>query len=114
MNARITRVQSTTGDLVTAVKTLEVFTTDYQPGIRHDVLAHPAGSRFLAKAENVILLGPLGVGKTHLTIGLSMKACHAGQPVAFDTATGWTSRLSAAHDSPTGVQKELERLRRRS
>lgn len=94
------------------VKTLEDFNTDYQPGLRRDVLAHLASCGFIAKAENVILLGPPGVGKSHVAIGLGMKACHAGYPVAFDTATGWANRLSAAHDSPTGVEKELKRLRR--
>lgn len=94
------------------VKTLEDFNTDYQPGIRRDVLAHLAGCSFIAKAENVILLGPPGVGKTHVAIGLGMKACHAGYPVAFDTASGWASRLAAAHDSRTGIEKELKRLRR--
>lgn len=46
-----------------AVKTLEDFNTDYQPGLRRDVLAHLASCGFVAKAENVILLGPPGVGK---------------------------------------------------
>nr|WP_232483338.1 ATP-binding protein [Brevibacterium yomogidense] len=43
---------------------------------------------FVAKAENVILLGPPGVGKTHLPVGPGMTACHAGYPFAFNTATG--------------------------
>lgn len=95
-----------------AVKTLEDFNTDYQPGLRRDVLAHLASCGFVAKAEKVILLGPPGVGKTHLGIGLGIKACHAGYPVAFDTATGWADRLAAAHNSGAGVEKELKRLRR--
>ena len=80
-----------------AVKTLEDFNLDHQPSLRRDVLAHLATTTWIAKAENVILLGPPGVGKTHLGIGLGIKACHAGYPVAFDTATGWASRLQTAH-----------------
>ncbi|PMB97338.1 IS21-like element helper ATPase IstB [Brevibacterium luteolum] len=95
-----------------AVKTLEDFNTDYQPGLRRDVLAHLASCGFIAKAENVILLGPPGVGKTHLGIGLGIKACHAGYPVAFDTATGWANRLAAAHNTAGGLERELKRLRR--
>jgi hypothetical protein len=47
------------------VKTLEDFNLDHLPSLRRDVLAHLATSTFVAKAENVILLGPPGLGKTH-------------------------------------------------
>jgi len=46
-----------------AVKTLEDFNLDHLPSLRRDVLAHLATSTFVAKAENVILLGPPGLGK---------------------------------------------------
>jgi hypothetical protein len=48
-----------------AVKTLEDFNLDHLPSLRRDVLAHLATGTFVAKAENVILLGPPGIGKTH-------------------------------------------------
>lgn len=94
-----------------AVKTLDDFNVDYQPTLRRDVLAHLATTTWIGKADNVILLGPPGVGKTHLAIGLGIKACHAGYPVAFDTATGWADRLAAAHREAR-LDKELKRLRR--
>ncbi|WP_066460282.1 IS21-like element helper ATPase IstB [Sanguibacter suarezii] len=93
------------------VKTLEDFNTDHQPSLRRDVLAHLASTAFVAKAENVILLGPPGVGKTHLAIGLGIKAVQAGYPVLFDTATNWVARLTAAHNTGT-LDRELKRLRR--
>lgn len=95
-----------------AIKTLEDFNTDYQPGLRRDVLAHLQNMSFVPKAENVILLGPPGVGKTHLGIGLGIKACQAGYPVLFDTAAGWVNRLSDAHQRHGGLDQELKRLRR--
>ena len=90
-----------------AVKTLEDFNPDHQPALRRDVLAHLASSAFVARAENVILLGPPGVGKTHLAIGLGVKAAQAGHPILFDTATGWINRLAAAHSSGR-LEQELK------
>ncbi|RUQ02829.1 AAA family ATPase, partial [Microbacterium sp. HSID17254] len=60
---------------------------------------------------NVILLGPPGIGKTHLAIGLGVKATHAGYSVLFDTASNWITRLSAAHQSGR-LEAELEKIRR--
>jgi DNA replication protein DnaC len=94
-----------------AIKTLEDFTLDHQPSLRRDVLAHLATCAFITKAENVIFLGPPGVGKTHLGIALGVKAAHAGHPVLFDTAVGWLARLQAAHDAGR-LETELKRLRR--
>ncbi len=80
-----------------AIKTLEDFNLDHLPSLRKDLLAHLATSTFVAKAENVILLGPPGIGKTHLAIGLGVKATQAGYSVLFDTANNWIARLAAAH-----------------
>jgi hypothetical protein len=47
--------------------------------------------------ENVIFLGPPGAGKTHLAIGLAIRACQAGHRVLFATAAQWVARLAEAH-----------------
>lgn len=93
------------------VKTLEDFNTDHQPSLRRDILAHLATTTWVAKADNVVLLGPPGVGKTHLAIGLGIKAIQAGHSVLFDTATNWISQLTAAHAAGR-LEQELKRLRR--
>ncbi|MFD7283941.1 IS21-like element helper ATPase IstB, partial [Streptomyces sp. NPDC059862] len=72
---------------------------------------HLATGTFVAKAENVILLGPPGTGKTHLAIGLGVNAAHAGYPVLFDTAGNWIARLAAAHHSGR-PETELKKIRR--
>ena len=47
-------------------KSLEEFNFDHQPSLGRDVIAHLGTGAFLAKARNVVLLGPPGTGKTHL------------------------------------------------
>jgi DNA replication protein DnaC len=94
-----------------AVKTLEDFNLDHLPSLRRDVLAHLSTGTFVAKAENVILLGPPGIGKTHLAIGLGVKATQAGYSVLFDTASNWIARLTAAHHG-NRLEAELKKIRR--
>ncbi len=93
------------------LKTLEDFNLDHLPSLRRDKLAHLATSAFVAKAENVILLGPPGIGKTHLAIGLAIRACHSGYSVLFDTASNWITRLAAAHHT-NRLEIELKKIRR--
>jgi DNA replication protein DnaC len=93
------------------VKTIEDFNLDHLPSLRRDVLAHLATGTFVAKAENVILLGPPGLGKTHLAIGLGVKAAHSGYSVLFDTANNWITRLADAHQAGR-LEAELKKIRR--
>lgn len=94
-----------------AVKTLEDFNLDHLPTLRRDVLAHLATGTFVAKSENVILLGPPGIGKTHLAIGIGVKAAQNGYSVLFDTATNWIARLTAAHQAGR-LEAELKKIKR--
>ncbi|PRA06711.1 hypothetical protein CQ019_04865 [Arthrobacter sp. MYb229] len=94
-----------------SMKTIEDFNCEFQPSLRRDVLANLATTTFIPKAENVILLGPPDVGKTHLGIALGVKACQQGYPTLFDTAAGWMQRLTSAHQSENLIS-ELRRLKR--
>lgn len=58
-----------------------------------------------------MLLGPPGIGKTHIAIGLGVKAAHAGYSVLFDTASNWIARLSTAHHA-NRLEAELKKIRR--
>ena len=59
----------------------------------------------------VVLLGPPGTGKTHLAIAISIRACLAGQRVAFATATEWVARLADAQRAGK-LAEEITRLGR--
>ncbi len=93
------------------LKTIEDFNLDHLPSLRKDLLAHLATSTYVAKAENVIFLGPPGLGKTHLAIALGIKAAYAGYSVLFDTASNWITRLSDAHRKGQ-LEAELKKIRR--
>ena len=80
-----------------ARKAVEEFNFDHQPGLNRDTIAHLATAQFIAKAQNVVLLGPPGTGKTHLSIGLGIAAAQHGHRVLFATAVDWVARLQTAH-----------------
>ncbi len=78
------------------VKTLEAFDFSYQPALDKKQLQALATCRFVETGENVILLGPPGVGKTHLAVALGLKAIQQGYRVLFTTAAALISTLSRA------------------
>lgn len=77
-------------------KTLEAFDFKFQPSIDPKVIRELAAGRYIQSGENVLLLGPPGVGKTHLAVALGLKACEQGFRTLFTTATGLISTLGKA------------------
>jgi DNA replication protein DnaC len=55
-------------------KSLDSFDFKFQPSIDPKIIRELATCRFIADADNVLLLGPPGVGKTHLSVALGLKA----------------------------------------
>jgi len=92
-----------------ARKTLEEFDFTFQRSIKKTVIEHLGQLDFLHAKQNVIMLGPPGTGKTHLATALGVRACLAGQRVAFATATQWVARLGEAKRQG-GLEAELKRL----
>ncbi|WP_368508673.1 IS21-like element helper ATPase IstB [Bradyrhizobium lupini] len=80
-----------------AVKELAGFDFEAQPSIDPKQIRDLAASRWIANGENVLLLGPPGVGKTHLSIALGREAILAGYTVQFTTATTLVAGLAKAH-----------------
>jgi DNA replication protein DnaC len=94
-----------------ARKSLEEFDFDHARGLKRETIAHLGTLDFVTARENVVFLGPPGTGKTHLAIGLGIRACQAGHRVLFATAAGWVARLAEAH-AQGRPQPELTRLGR--
>lgn len=78
------------------VKTLDDFDFKFQPSVDQKLVRELAVSRYVANAENVLVFGPPGVGKTHLAIGLGRAAVEAGYTVLFTSATALLGALSKA------------------
>jgi len=57
-----------------AVKTLETFEFSFQPSIKREQIESLHELNFIDRKENVVLLGPPGVGETHLAISLAIAA----------------------------------------
>ncbi len=65
------------------IKTLEAFDFAFQPDLSERLLWELADLSFVQTATNVIFLGPPGVGKTHLSLALTVKALAAGYSALF-------------------------------
>ena len=77
-------------------KTLESFDFKFQPSIDVKLMRELAGGRYMASGDNVLFLGPPGVGKTHLAVALGIKACEQGVRTLFITATALITTLGRA------------------
>ena len=67
-------------------KTLEQFDFSFQPSIDRKVLDDLMTMRFIHNDENVVFLGPPGVGKTHLSVALGMQAAYSEISIYYITA----------------------------
>ena len=78
-------------------KRLEDFDLDFQPSIDQMVISDLASLRFVRNAENLVLLGPPGVGKSHLAIAMGIEAVNAGFKVYFVNAGALVEGLKNAN-----------------
>jgi DNA replication protein DnaC len=77
-------------------KTLEEFDFDFQPSIDRDQINELGTLVFAERNENVLFLGPPGVGKTHLAVALAMRAIENGKTVYFTSLTRMIQDLEKA------------------
>jgi len=75
------------------VKSLDQFDFSFQPALNETQIRELATVRFVAHGENILLLGPPGVGKTHLAISLGVAAIAQGLSVVFFTMADLVDQL---------------------
>lgn len=91
------------------IKRLADFDFSAQPSIDRRLVDELATGRYLEEGRNVVLLGPPGVGKTHLAIALGVRVAEMGHRVYFATAADLAHKLTRAVDA-NRLHRELNSL----
>jgi DNA replication protein DnaC len=78
------------------IKTIEQYDFNFPLGLTKKLVQELTGLSFIERAENVVMVGPSGVGKTHLAIALGYLATQMGMKVRFLSAADLMIALSAA------------------
>ena len=91
------------------IKTLDDFSYDFAKGVKKSQVEELAGLGFVERHENVVLIGPSGVGKTHLAIALGYRAAQAGIKTRFMSAADLLLMLTTAY-----VQNNLKSVMSRT
>lgn len=93
------------------VKTIDTFDFQAQPGLNEELVRQLLKGEYVERRENVLLVGRVGTGKTHLALALAFAACAQGRRVRFFSVTGLVTQLLEQRE--TGklqrLQKQIER-----
>jgi DNA replication protein DnaC len=82
---------------IPTLKTLEQYDFKFASGAPRAQINELASLTFVERQENLVLLGPSGVGKTHIACALAYKSAMSGMSVRFITAADLMLQLSAAN-----------------
>ncbi len=93
------------------LKTLDSFDFSSQPTLDRDEILELFRCTFVAEAANVVLIGGVGTGKTHLAIALGMACCQHDHRVRFTTAAELTNAFVEARRDGR-LARKLEQLAR--
>ncbi|MET7889544.1 IS21-like element helper ATPase IstB [Streptomyces avermitilis] len=92
-------------------KTLEDYDFSFQPDLAPRKVKDLATLSFVEDKANVALLGPPGVGKTHLAVALAVAACRVGYSIYFTSLDDMVRHLKAAEDQGRLMSKLTSYLR---
>src|SRR5690606_38407795 len=92
-------------------KSLADFQFHEQPSLDRRVIDELATGRYLAEGRNIVLLGPPGVGKTHLAIALGVLSAEMGHRITFTTAIDLARRMAKAM-AENRLSREINNLTR--
>jgi DNA replication protein DnaC len=92
-------------------KTLDEYDFSFQPDLDPRKVKDLATLSFVEDKANVALLGPPGVGKTHLAVALAVAACRAGYSIYFTSLDDMVRHLKAAEDQGRLMSKLTSYLR---
>jgi DNA replication protein DnaC len=81
------------------IKTIDDFDFTFHPRLDRQRVLALFDLTFIKQKENVVFLGPPGVGKTHLAVALAVKACQAGLSIYFTTMGDLVGKLKKDHES---------------
>lgn len=90
-------------------KTLDQFDWSWPSSINQPAVRNLFRLAFMGHKGNVILIGPVGVGKTHLATALAHTACIRGHTALFTTAVNIVNSLVAAQAATGGIKREMQR-----
>jgi len=93
------------------LRTLDQFDFSAMPSVSKAKVLELAKGEYMAKRENVAMMGNMGTGKTHVAISLGLLACRQGKKVRFITATGLINDLVEAQEQHT-LGKRLAQLQK--
>ena len=94
-------------------KSLDTFDFAAIPGLNKPRVLELMRCEWIDKRENIIALGPSGVGKTHIALALGLAACQKGMSVSFTTAAALVHELMEARDEKRlrTLQKQLTNVK---
>jgi len=93
------------------VKTLDQYDFSLMPRLNRALILELARGDYVAQQENVVLVGEVGTGKTHIATALAVAACRQGHRVRFFTAAGLANLLLEAQAEHRLGRAESQLLR---